>query len=430
MDITSWVDTWADIDWEKDSKRKLKKKILALYEAGVSFNMRNPADKDKRAPLHFAAEYCPKEIVELMIKCGANIALRAENNLTTLHYAARANKAENIKCFFDHGMVNLKDSWDQNALFYAVRGNNIEAVQTLCVCAPEMVNEKNKYGWRVLDVSNSFKYEETTKVLTEFNAKGKKDDVKVYTDTPLTLAYFEYGQRAEYDYPWMMNDSPLLSDDDNKYKKERDKNIRIMKRAKQKIKSLLKNGANPNVENRNGQPLLCYAAANCRDEMINVLLDHKDIDLTVTDNNNNTVLHCAVNGYLYGHDLRLRSFNPYLDRSSLSVIKKICDLKPDLINQQNNDGQTALHNAVANRDLDVVVELIKRGARVDIKDKWGRTPSDMLIKYMPLSLEIEEALLNAKQIRSNYLSSQDQMRMIVSHKKTKGKSAFDGRQYS
>ncbi len=47
------------------------------------------------------------------------------------------------------------------------------------------------------------------------------------------------------------------------------------------------------------------------------------------------------------------------------------------INAINENGQTALHLAVAVRSEAFIEFLIDRGARVDIKDKQGRTPIDV-----------------------------------------------------
>ena len=47
------------------------------------------------------------------------------------------------------------------------------------------------------------------------------------------------------------------------------------------------------------------------------------------------------------------------------------------INAANETGQTALHLAVTVRSEAFIRFLIERGARLDIKDKQGRTPLDV-----------------------------------------------------
>ena len=48
---------------------------------------------------------------------------------------------------------------------------------------------------------------------------------------------------------------------------------------------------------------------------------------------------------------------------------------------QADDGSTALHRAVAGNCLEVVTELLKKGANTDIKDEFGRNPLALAIDY-------------------------------------------------
>jgi cytohesin len=59
-------------------------------------------------------------------------------------------------------------------------------------------------------------------------------------------------------------------------------------------------------------------------------------------------------------------------------------------NQQDGDGLTVLHYAVASDQLKVVEELIRRGARVDLRDREGRTALHRAASY-----EMAVILLNA-----------------------------------
>ena len=52
------------------------------------------------------------------------------------------------------------------------------------------------------------------------------------------------------------------------------------------------------------------------------------------------------------------------------------------VNAVNDNGQTALHLAVEQSD-DVIRLLVARGARLDIKDRQGRTPLDLALGEAP-----------------------------------------------
>lgn len=74
-------------------------------------------------------------------------------------------------------------------------------------------------------------------------------------------------------------------------------------------------------------------------------------------------------------------FNIHRDKMSvdkrIEIMEYLLDLKSD-INKQDELGQTALHIAVKNNDVDVINMLIKRGADANIKNCNGLTP----LQYM------------------------------------------------
>jgi hypothetical protein len=59
------------------------------------------------------------------------------------------------------------------------------------------------------------------------------------------------------------------------------------------------------------------------------------------------------------------------------IIERLLALSAD-VNIQNIDGQTALHYAAAHRDLALMERLISAGARLDLSDKYGNKPLDMM----------------------------------------------------
>ncbi len=65
------------------------------------------------------------------------------------------------------------------------------------------------------------------------------------------------------------------------------------------------------------------------------------------------------------------------DHQSL-IIEQLLELSAE-VNIQNLDGQTALHYAAAHRDLDLMERLIRAGARLDLSDKDGNMPLDMML---------------------------------------------------
>lgn len=70
--------------------------------------------------------------------------------------------------------------------------------------------------------------------------------------------------------------------------------------------------------------------------------------------------------------------------------QKILDKKPDIINEQDNAGNTALHYAVYWPERNIIKLLLDRGANMNIKNKKGQIPYDL--KRVPLGLGLDERI--------------------------------------
>jgi cytohesin len=118
---------------------------------------------------------------------------------------------------------------------------------------------------------------------------------------------------------------------------------------------LLERGADPNIQDNDGDTPLHLAAANGYSEIVKLLLEH-GADPNVQDYGGMTPLHYAATGYLEVVELLLEhGANP---------------------NIQNNNGYTPLHYAVANCRVGVARVLLDHGADPTIRDNKGRTPLD------------------------------------------------------
>jgi ankyrin repeat protein len=73
------------------------------------------------------------------------------------------------------------------------------------------------------------------------------------------------------------------------------------------------------------------------------------------------------------------------------------------INDQTTQGDTALHIACARRDENLIIQLIEKGADLNIENKNGKTPADML------RLTEEEI----KKFISSYLDSEDDLEYVA-----------------
>ena len=82
--------------------------------------------------LHRVAESSNVELLELLIKEGADIDACNDNQATPLHWAARYNPGQ-VKILLERGAnVNVLSRGQKSPLYYAALNNNREAIIELC----------------------------------------------------------------------------------------------------------------------------------------------------------------------------------------------------------------------------------------------------------------------------------------------------------
>jgi ankyrin repeat protein len=150
------------------------------------------------------------------------------------------------------------------------------------------------------------------------------------------------------------------------------------------IRRLLEKGANPNARanttpfrgfyqvsanwaNFDGQTPFLRAALNGDVTLMRLLLKHgADPNLGTYDGATPLMAAAGINWVVA--QTYSRSDAEYLEAAALCI-----ELGND-VNAVNSQGFTAMHGA-ANRGFDAMIELLaKHGARLDVKDKQGRTP--------------------------------------------------------
>jgi ankyrin repeat protein len=150
------------------------------------------------------------------------------------------------------------------------------------------------------------------------------------------------------------------------------------------IKALLAKGANPNARvnttpfrgffqvsanwaNFDGQTAFLRAALNGDVTLMRLLLEH-GADPNMATNEGSTALMAVAGVNWVVAQTFSRSDNEYLEAA------KLCLEKGADVNAVNSQGFTAMHGAT-NRGFDAMVKLLaEHGAKLDVKDKQGRTP--------------------------------------------------------
>lgn len=107
--------------------------------------------KDGTSPLHLAASSGHTEIVETLLKHGASANVKKHNGASPLHEAASTGCSESVKLLLEFGArVNSTDTNERTALHYACSAMRPEATEMLINFGSD-INLKNKKGFTAFD---------------------------------------------------------------------------------------------------------------------------------------------------------------------------------------------------------------------------------------------------------------------------------------
>ena len=135
----------APLHYAVKHNKKYTARFLIDFDAEVDI-----IDKDKHTPLHYvvySAFYVP-ELVELLLKNGANLNAADRNDYTTLHIACMMGNLNVVKALttYHNLYIDAVDKDGNNALYYAISNNHSEICHHLmsfnALEAKEEVSEK------------------------------------------------------------------------------------------------------------------------------------------------------------------------------------------------------------------------------------------------------------------------------------------------
>lgn len=286
--------------------------------------------------------------VDYIIKNGANVNSKNDEDWTVLMEASCINSIEIIKLLIKAGAdVNAYDESGWTALMEATNNKNIDILKVLIESGAN-VNFKADNGWTALINSSGKNFIEATKLLikagVDINAKDNNGL------TALTNA------RTEEMVALLKKNGAL---DNEKYELNGQSKKEILFNAIRekdidKVKYLIKNGANVNDKDNSGYTTLINASISNSTEIVKLLIESGADINAQTDNEKETALMSA-------------SVNNALDVARFLINSGA------YVNDIKNNGGTALMLAAYRGHLDMVKLLIQSRADINTRNKWNET---------------------------------------------------------
>ncbi|XP_055375005.1 poly [ADP-ribose] polymerase tankyrase [Condylostylus longicornis] len=432
-------------------------------------NSRDTAGR-KSTPLHFAAGYGRREVVEYLLSNGASIQACDEGGLHPLHNACSFGHAEVVRLLLEAGASpNTTDNWNYTPLHEAASKGKVDVCIALLQHGANS-NIRNSEQKTPLELAD----ENTRPVLTgeyrkdellEAARSGAEDKLLSFL-TPLNVnCHASDGRRSTplhlaAGYNRIRIVQILLEHGADVHAKDKGGLVPLHNACSyghfEVTELLIKHGANVNANDLWAFTPLHEASSKSRIEVCSLLLS-EGADPTLLNCHNKSAIDSAPTrelreriAYEYkGHGVldacrqadisKLKKYltsetvnfiHPYSGDTPLHAVamsvypkrKQILEIlirKGALLNEKNKDFLTSLHIAADNSHYDIMDILLKNGAKVNALDGLGQTALHRCARddniqacRLLLSYSIDTSIVSLQNLTAAQLASDNVLKIL------------------
>uniref|UniRef100_A0A8C2FVQ0 Kinase D-interacting substrate 220a n=1 Tax=Cyprinus carpio TaxID=7962 RepID=A0A8C2FVQ0_CYPCA len=336
--------------------------------------------------LMLASEQGSLEIVQELIRRGANVNLDDIDCWTALISAAKEGHTEVVKELLENNAnVEHRDMGGWSALMWAACKGRLEVAHLLLEKGANP-NITGQYSVYPIIWAAGRGHAEIVQLLLQHGAKVNCSDK--YGTTPLIWA----ARKGHYDCVMHLLENGANVDQEGANSMTA-LIVAVRGGFTEVVKELLKRNPNMNMTDKDGNTALMIAAIEGYTEIVQDLLDAGTY-VNIPDRSGDTVLIGAVRG---GHVEIVRALlNKYADidvkgqdsktalywaveKSNATMVRDILQCNPDT-EAYTKDGETPLIKATKMRNMEIVELLLDKGAKVSAVDKKGDTALHIAIR--------------------------------------------------
>ncbi|XP_071538837.1 transient receptor potential cation channel subfamily A member 1 homolog [Panulirus ornatus] len=310
----------------------------------------NIKNKKSMTPMHYAAQQGQIQVVELLIKEGANPSIKDNQKYFPLHHAADRGFHECCKVLAPFYPNDAADDKEQipPVMLAARKGHYL--------CYKEMNDAKMNLSYRdivgntALHIVAKLGFEKFVGLLLDMGAPPNIQNN--FGNTPLMEAIMKCRTSC---VNILMDKGANLDMKNNSQSGVL--HVAASKKAEDCLDSLLKNEdvkKNIDEKDKDGYTALCIAVKK-QYEKCAILLLNAGASPKVVCQQKLSLLHVAAEN--------MKSF----------LIEKLLTFPGLDLNLQNKDGETPLHVAARKGSREACQMLLRKGARIDVQDENGRT---------------------------------------------------------